>query len=139
MAKKNTKASTEDKKDYTSLSQTLKLESPKDKLSGLSTKDSFDSLFAEYNKYFILISNEISDLDILLDESRNYLAMIHQAYKEKFIEDNSDDNFSEPDDDSDGSESDASSIPPPKKNLNLNQKAVKNQNQSRKNQLIRKK
>lgn len=144
MSKKNSKTNiiSEDKKEYPTLSKTLKIEFPKDKLSTVNTKEDFDSLFAEYSKYFILISNEINELDSILETTRCNLATIQKTYNEKFNEINSDDNFSEIDDgdDSDSSSSDDSSVPPPKKKSEQKTpKDGKNDGEGKKTETVEKK
>ena len=101
MSKKlNKTAQNEEKKDFVGLSSQLKIDSPKDKLSNITSKEEFEGLFAEYNKYFIQISHEVSALDLLDDELLTYITQIQKAYTEKFGEPPTEENFSE-DSDSD--------------------------------------
>ncbi len=119
MSKKTAKVSSvseEPKKELTYLSSQLKIESPSSKLSSISTKEEFETLFQEYNKYFIMIGHEITNLDIINEELKNYISLIQKSFNDKFGEAESDGDFSglddDEDDDGESVASDNSSVPP---------------------------
>ena len=124
---KVTSVSEEPKKELIYLSNQLKIESPSSKLSSISSKEEFETLFQEYNKYFIMIGHEITNLDIINEELKNYISLIQKSFNDKFGEPESDGDFSGLDDEDDDNESvasDNSSVPPEPEGGGKKKKAV---------------
>jgi hypothetical protein len=58
----------------------------KDRLKTCETKEDYDKLFTEYNKYFMDIRNEITASEEILDNTVEQLELLWEAHKAKFGE-----------------------------------------------------